>query len=227
MSTTIRVIPLEQLVPHLDNANRMSRGNLEKLVRNIERSGRYEPVIVRPCPGRRGFFQIINGNQRCEALRRLGRTAVDAVVWNVDDEQTDVLLATLNRLGGRDVLEKKQTLLTRLAKRIPIRKLARLLPQTLGQIERLTASGRPAPTRERANSFAVPIVFFVDPAQQQEIEEALSLGGELPETGNRAGKRAAALTQMARHFLDRRLASDPETASAGARSNGERPADRS
>ncbi len=228
MSTTIRAIPLDRLVPHPDNPNRMSRGNLEKLVRNIERSGRYEPITVRPCPGRRGYFEIINGSHRCEALRRLGRSTVEAVVWDVDDEQTDILVATLNRLGGRDILERKQALLTRLARRIPARKLARLLPQTLGQIERLTASGRPAPTRARADSFAIPMVFFVDPAQQHAIEEALSLGGELPGVANRAGKRAAALTQMARHFLDHRLACDPETTSAGARISGEhRPIGRS
>ncbi len=226
MSATIRHIPLDRLLPHPDSVNRMSRGNLDKLVRNIERSGRYEPIVVRPCPARRGCFQILNGNHRCEALRRLGRTAVDAVVWDVDDEQTDIFLATLNRLGGRDVLETKQNLLKRLARRVPVRKLARLLPQTRGQIERLTASGRPTPPRARADSFAVPMVFFVDPAQQRAIEEALSLGDALPEAGTRASKRAAALAQMARQFLDRRLTGDPKTTSAEARSDGERPADR-
>lgn len=227
MSTTIKHIPLDHLTPHPDSANRMSRANLDKLVRNIERTGRYEPIVVRPCPGRRGFFQILNGNHRCEALRRLGRSGVEAVVWDVDDEQADILLATLNRLGGRDVLEKKQGLLKRLASRVPVRKLARMLPQTRGQIERLTASARPAPTRAKADSFAVPMVFFVDPAQQRAIEEALSMGDGPSEAGTRVSKRAAALTQMARLFLDRRPACDPQTASAGARSSGERPADRS
>lgn len=226
MSTSIRSIPLDRLLPHPDSVNRMSRGNLDKLVRNIERSGRYEPIVVRPCPDRRGFFQILNGNHRCEALRRLGRTAVDAVVWDVDDEQADILLATLNRLGGRDVLERKQGLLKRLASRVPVRKLARLLPQTRGQIERLTASGQPAPPRAKADSFAVPMVFFVNPAQQRAIEEALSLGEEPPEAGTRVSKRAAALTQMARLFLDRRAGCDPQTTAVGARFSGERPADR-
>ncbi len=201
MSTTIRAIPLDRLVPHPDNANGMSRGNLEKLVRNIERNGRYEPILVRPCPGRRGYFQIINGHHRLEALRRLGRTAVEAIVWDVDDEQTDILLATLNRLGGRDILEKKQNLLMRLTRRIPIRKLARLLPQTLGQIERLTASNRPAPTRAKADSFAIPMVFFVDNRQQRGIEEALAAAEGSSQGQTRAARRAEALTQIATRFL--------------------------
>jgi ParB/RepB/Spo0J family partition protein len=204
MSTAIQHVAMDRLVPHPDNPNRMSRGNLDKLVRNIERSGRYEPLVVRPCPGRQGFFQVLNGHRRCEALRRLGHTRVEALVWDVDDEQADILLATLNRLGGRDILENKLTLLRRLRSRIPARKLARLLPQTFGQIERLTAS-KPLSqaTARKARAFANPMVFFVDDGQQRRIEEALSAADGLPDAGSRAARRAAALTQIAAQFLAR------------------------
>jgi hypothetical protein len=211
MSTRIRQIALDRLVAHPDNPSRMSRASFEKLVRNIERTGRYEPLVVRPCPGRRCFFQIINGHHRCEALRRLGHRTAEVIVWTVDDEQTDILLATLNRLNGRDTLDKKVALLRRLNSRIPTRKLARLLPQTLGQIERLT-SARPLPQslRKKAELFATPMVFFVDAGQQQRIEEAISaaLGegaSQRPDaqrpSGPRAGKRAAALARIAACFL--------------------------
>jgi len=204
MRTTIKSIALEQLVPHPDNANRMSRTNVEKLVRNIERTGRYEPLVVRPCPGRDGFFQILNGRHRCEALRRLGRTAAEVVVWDVDDEQADILLATLNRLGGRDVLEKKLAVLRRLTRRIPARKLARLLPQTLGQIERLTASQPLSQaTAGKAGAFAKALVFFVDDGQQHGIEEALSAADRSTDGRGRATRRAAALAEIAAQFLAR------------------------
>ena len=146
MSTKISHIPLDKLVPHPGNPNRMSRANFEKLVRNIERTGRYEPLVVRPCPGQRGFFQIINGHHRCEALRRLGHETAEAVVWNVDDEQTDILLATLNRLQGRDTLDKKLALLRRLSVALEIRQLAQLLPQTRGQLDRLVHAKPLAPS---------------------------------------------------------------------------------
>ncbi len=210
MSSAIRRISLDRLVPHPDNPNRMSRTNFEKLVRNIERTGRYEPLVVRPCPGRKGFFQILNGHHRCEALRKLGHRAADTVVWKVDEEQADILVATLNRLGGRDSLDRKLALLRRLSARIPIRKLARLLPQTLGQLTRLTTSGPPVPARSADDSFAIPMVFFVDPAQQRAIEEALCLGSLPSEAGTRAAKRAAALTRVARQFLDRQGGRDRE-----------------
>ena len=198
MNTVIKRIPLDRLVPHPDNPNRMSRTNFAKLVRNMDRTGRYEPLVVRPCPNRRGFFQIINGHRRCEALHKLGRTIAQVVVWNVNDEQTDVLVATLNRLGGRDTLDKKLTLLRRLCQRIPTRKLARLLPQTLGQIERLVSAGSgAAPVRKDVDRFAIPIVFFVDGEQQRKIEDAIATVAPSCEGQTRAARRAAALTQMA------------------------------
>ena len=204
ISTTIRPISLERLVPHPGNPNRMSRANLGKLARTIELTGRYEPLVVRPCPGRRGFFQIINGHHRCEALRALGHKTAEAVVWNVDDEQTDLLLATLNRLHGRDTLEKKQALLRRLSGATAVRKLAKLLPHTHGQLERLVSRQPPARAKPRpAGAFAIPLVFFVDPAQEHAIEEALAracagLSGDQP----RAARRAMALTSIAKSFLD-------------------------
>ena len=37
-----------------------------------------------------------------EALRRLGRASARCEVWAVDDDEAMLLLATLNRLQGRD-----------------------------------------------------------------------------------------------------------------------------
>jgi len=206
MNTRIRRISLDRLVPHPDHPNRMSRATFEKLVRNIERAGRYEPLVVRPCPGRRGFFQIINGHHRCEALRTLGHKAAEVVVWKVNDEQTDLLLATLNRLGGRDTLDRKLALLRRLSVALALRTLAQLLPQTRGQLERLVnARGPEQPTARGSRAFATPIVFFADEAQERLVTEALAQAAVgLPEGLTRAGRRAAALARLARRFLDRR-----------------------
>ncbi len=204
VTNRIRRIPLDRLVPHPGNPNRMSRANFNKLMHNIERTGRYEPLVVRPGPGRRNFFQIINGHHRSEALRRLGHETADAVVWKVDDEQADILLATLNRLNGRDVLDSKLALLRRLHKQIPTRKLAKLLPQTRGQLERLIST-RPlsAAMRRKAETFAIPLVFMVDANQQHAIEEALSLAPAASKKQTRAAGRAAALAHMANSFIER------------------------
>jgi len=210
MKSKIRHIPLEKLIPHPDNPNRMSRANFGKLMRHIKRNEYYEPLVVRRHPTEAGCFQIINGHHRCAALKKLGHQTAQAVVWDVDDEQADILLTTLNRLGGRDILEKKLEILRRLSSRRSARELAKLLPQTKGQLERLTVPQSLTTTiRPKANVFAKPLVFFVSSAQEKAIEQALSTASVDPEATTRATRRAAALTQVAQASIETRAPATP------------------
>jgi len=219
MTNSIQSIALDKLDFHPDNPNRQSKVNFGKLVRNIERTGRYEPLIVRPCPGKADYFQIINGYHRCQALAKLGYKTADCIVWDIDDEETDILLATLNRLGGSDELAKKLKLLERLSKRTEANILARILPQTRSQIERLNSmlnarysmldACKSEVENRKSKAFANSLVFFVNDKQQEQIEKAMSLvesAGRLTaepkaEMTN-AAKRAAALTHIAGYFLN-------------------------
>jgi len=203
MTNQIQSIAIDKFIAHPGNPNRMSRANFAKLVRNIERTGRYEPLVVRPCPDKAGYFQIINGYHRCQALAQLGYKNADAIVWDIDDEQADILLATLNRLSGSDVLDKKLKLLKRLNERWSTRELARLLPQTTKQIERLTNLKIPnTPAKINANCFANPMVFFVYDKQQQMIEKALLLAEQNLNQTTKAAKKAIALTHIAQFYLN-------------------------
>ena len=71
---TIKTIVLSKLIAHPDNPNVMSDSTFRKLVRNIERTGLYEPIVVRPHPDEKDHsatadkFQIINGHHRVKAL---------------------------------------------------------------------------------------------------------------------------------------------------------------
>lgn len=202
MKSKIRHIPLEKLIPHSENPNRMSRANFGKLMRHIKRTECYEPLVVRRHPQQRGCFQIINGHHRCAALKKLNHTTAQAVVWDVSDEQTDILLATLNRLGGRDMLDRKLAILRRLSAKHPSRELAKLLPQTKGQLERLTGRAPLARAlRQKTDAFAIPVVFFVNHAQQAVIEKALSQAATESTAKTRAAKRAAALADITRQYV--------------------------
>jgi hypothetical protein len=137
------------------------------------------------------------------ALAKLGYKAADTIVWDIDDEQTDILLATLNRLGGSDELAKKLKLLKRLNKKLATGELAKLLPQTKKQIERLTNLRMPSvPTKTDAKCFSNPLVFFVNDTQQETIENALSLADENKNEKTKAAKRTAALTHIAQYFVN-------------------------
>jgi ParB/RepB/Spo0J family partition protein len=202
MRNTIQSVTLDKLIAHPDNPNRQSKSNFAKLVRNIERSGRYEPIVVRPHPEQNDCFQIINGHHRYKALAKLGYKTADCVVWDVDNKQTDILLATLNRLSGSDELGKKLALLKRLNSKINCVQLSKLLPQTAKQIERLTCFKIPRePAKANEKTFANPLVFFANDSQQQTIEQAISLTIEPGSEMSRAAKRSAALVQIAKFFI--------------------------
>lgn len=217
MTNSIQSIALDKLDFHPDNPNKQSRVNFAKLVRNIDRTGRYEPLVVRPSPKKVGRFQIINGHHRCHALVRLGCETADCIIWDVNDEEADILLATLNRLGGSDQLGKKLKLLKRLNNKMATGQLAKLLPQTARQIERLNNLKKPgAPAKISAKCFVNPLVFFVNDTQQQQIEKALSLVEEPKVKMTKAAKRAAALAHIAQIFFNRKILN------LGVSSNGQK-----
>src|SRR5262245_14781034 len=134
-------IPLDQLDSHPDNANVMPAALFRKLVRHIETGGRYPPLIVRPAPDssdvvqnvshdvshdhhRTPRYQILDGHHRAKALRQLGRESAECMVWDVDDEQADLLLLTLNRLHGEDDPQRRGALLERAARSLDLKSLA-------------------------------------------------------------------------------------------------------
>lgn len=203
MTNSIHSIPLEKLIAHPENPNRMSRTNFLKLARNIEQTGLYEPLIVRHAPEDHDNFQIINGHHRRKALAKLGYQTADCVVWDVDDKQTDILLVTLNRLSGSDILAKKLVLLKKLNEKFDNSQLAKLLPQTARQLEHLVNLKMPdQPMRINTALFASPMVFFVNDQQRQQIEEAASLAIEPDPKKTKAEKNAAALTEIAKYFVN-------------------------
>jgi len=214
MLNKVQSIALDKLVAHPDNPNRMSKAKFAKLVRNIEKTGRYEPLVVRPCPRKPDCFQIINGHHRCRVLRELGYKTAEALVWDVNDQDTDILLATLNRLAGSDVLDKKLALLKRLNKSAfdgRTAKLAKLLPQTANQIKRLTGlaiSDCRMAVENRKSQILNPLVFFLNDEQQEVVAKALSAEmSEVEENRAKAVKNAAALTYIAQEFINARRVS--------------------
>jgi hypothetical protein len=239
MTQQIQSIPLGKLVEHPDNPNRMSEGTFKKLVRNIELTGRYEPIIVRlkkskstdsersnssivhhqssiAPRGRKdearetkqnskniNQYEIINGHHRVEALKQLGYETADCLIWDVDDHEAGILLATLNRLGGTDALEKKLALLKKLNQRMHSRQLAKLLPQTSKQIERLTSLKLPSvPAKMIQDALLKPVTFFVNSDQHKTIRRGLSLAEQGINIQSKAKRNAAALTRIAESLLN-------------------------
>lgn len=198
----VRVL-LDQLHPHPANANRMSEERLDKLARNLEREGRYPPLVARPHPDRVGEWQLLDGHQRVEVLRRLGHR--DAVVfpWPCDDATALILLATINRLEGEDVPAKRAELLADLTGLMPAEALAQLLPEDARAIEEtlsLLALDTDALLGDLARAAAVSaaaapraLTFAVSPEDEAVIERALAIAVGGLDGLNRRGRAIAAI----------------------------------
>lgn len=202
MGNSVKLIALDKLIEHPDNPNHMSGAAFGKLIGNIKKTGLYEPLIVRPHPQKEGYFQIINGHHRCRALGELGYKEAEAIVWDVDDRQSQILLMSLNRLAGADVLEKKLALLRKLCEQMDSKKLAKFLPHTPGQIEKLISLKLPdRPVGMNPQSLATSLVFFLSRSQLRKIERAINKASVNYVKTGRAKGRAIALEQLAEYFL--------------------------
>lgn len=180
-------VALERLHPHPANPNVMDAVALEKLVRNIDRSGRYPPLVVRPHPGRAGDYQILDGQHRVEALGRLGHREALCFPWPCDDATALMLLATLNRLHGEDLPYRRAALLDELQRLVPREVMESLLPEDAGTIdatlslldvdrERLLDDLVRA--AEREGSAGVRLVSFaLAPEVEALVERAVALAG--------------------------------------------------
>jgi len=195
-------IRLEKLLAHPANPNVMSAVYLEKLERQIGEHGQYEPLVVRVHPRAADCYELINGHHRKMVLERLGHVEADCVVWEVSDEQTLLLLATLNRLTGQDDVRKRAQLMERLGRRFDKEALLARLPETRERLEKLLAVARPAELKRPGVLEELPIAmtFFVNKAQKALIEKGLrqveaTVGGDAGDGKLSRGDLLATLAQ--------------------------------
>jgi len=179
-----RDIPLNDLAPHPRNSNVMPEALLSKLKAHIHDTGHYPPLIVRPHPPSAITdppFQLLDGHHRAVALRALGHTAARCEVWDVDDDEALVLLATLNRLEGRDDPKKRAALVAELHTRVDFAALVGRLPEDGDAVRKLLELAEPpkAPAPPTPlDAMPVAVHFFLLPPQKRELDARLeAIGG--------------------------------------------------
>src|SRR6266702_8923117 len=203
-----RMVLLDDLRPHPLNSNVMPEDLREKLKAHIKRTGRYPFLVVRPHPDEPDKYQVLDGHHRVAVLRDLGHTEARCDVWQVDDREAKLLLATLNRLQGQDLPIRRAELLHELLGEMNLDDLAGLLPETDKQLEELhsllqfPAEEIAALLEEQAEEAekVLPRVmsFVVTPEQEQLIEQAVELASDGTPGRDR---KAKGLTNLAKHFL--------------------------
>jgi len=206
MDSVLQDIPIDRLAPHPENSNHMTAEMLGKLRRHIERSGKYEPLTVRPHPSVRGKYEVLNGHNRLRVLRAIGHDSACCVVWDVDDDQARLYLATLNRLAGSDIPERRALLLEGLLGTFDVAELSALLPDDRRQLEELERLSRLEPedlvaggdSEKHESHLPVILDFVLEEAEAKEVNLALDMI-RASEKEDISG--SAALVRLARFYL--------------------------
>ena len=182
-----RPLPIDLLDDHPANSNVMPKALVEKLANEIKRTGLYPPVIVRSVGER---YQVLDGHHRVAVLRGLGHEEVQAVVWQADDEQALLLLASLNRLSGSDDPRKRASLIAQLNQSLDLSELAQRLPEDREKVRKLLElhAAPPSPKAPTPlDALPVSVHFFMLPKQRSAVERRLKEQG---------GTREAALLSL-------------------------------
>ena len=132
----VRELPLDRLEPNPWNPNRMSRENLARLRRELER-GFLAPLLVRPLPA--GRFQIVDGEHRFRLARELGLAAVPCAVKDLSLREAKIKTLQLNGLRGENDPTLLARLLDDLRADLSPQKLAQLLPWSAAEIEAMVS----------------------------------------------------------------------------------------
>jgi ParB family chromosome partitioning protein len=203
------MVPLDDLLPHPLNSNVMPEDMQAKLRAHIKRTGRYPFLVVRPYPEESGKYQVLDGHHRVAILRELGHAEARCDVWNVDDREAKLLLATLNRLQGQDLPIRRAHLLHELLGEMSLDDLAGLLPETDKQIEELhallefPAEEIAAQLEEQAaqDEKVLPriMTFVVTPEQEDVIDRAVEMASDGTPGRDR---KAKGLANLAQRFLE-------------------------
>jgi hypothetical protein len=201
----IQEIPVKLVLEHPENSNYMDALTSQKLRHHIECTGRYEPLIVRPHPSEKDLYQVINGHNRLRALKALEHQIANCLVWHIDDTQTRLYLATLNRLSGNDTPERRAMLIENLLGSFSKDELLSLIPENEKQIEalrQLTHIELDESSQKDiiAKHMQVPVIvtFMLEEPEAKELDLALDL---IVNTDEGILPRSKALVTLARSYL--------------------------
>lgn len=181
-------LPIDRIVPHPQNPNRMNDEQRAKLRRNIGGTGYYPPVIVRTLEvsdefselASEGMYQILDGEHRWLDQKDEGAEEIEVRVWKgITDARAIVLLGTLNRLHGTDDPAKRRALLRRIHDEEPdYEAIASILPETEKQIRKMIEEDRgrevgEAQQRAAELSAQEAVTIFASPSQASSIRSAI------------------------------------------------------
>jgi len=99
LTTNIHIAELELGV--FTPRKQFSQSYIDELAESIRREGQLKPILVRLHPSEPDKYQVIDGEHRARALRKLSESVVRAEVRKQSDEEAFFLAMRINQIHGK------------------------------------------------------------------------------------------------------------------------------
>jgi ParB family chromosome partitioning protein len=99
LTTNIRLAMLETGI--FSPRKTFSRRYIDELAEDIEKEGQLKPIMVRPHPEKPNVYQVIDGEHRVRAFKKLRRSLIRAEVRALNDEEAFFLAMRVNQMHGK------------------------------------------------------------------------------------------------------------------------------
>jgi ParB/RepB/Spo0J family partition protein len=184
----------------------MDDARFEKLKRYLEREKFLTPIVVRPLGP--DEYEIVGGEHRWRAAKELGHSHIPCAIVELNDRQARIASINLNELSGAPAPDLLAQLVHELSRDTHLSDLATWLPYDEDELEDLQdllrvpdgLEAELAAEAERMERERPRILSFaLSPEQAEVVEEAITHA--LDDVAGTS--RGAALTQMARVYLER------------------------
>ncbi len=107
-TTNIRIAELELGV--FTPRKQFSLSYIEELAESIRREGQLKPILVRLHPKEPDKYQVVDGEHRTRALKKLGETLARAEVRKLSDEEAFILAMRINQMHGKRLEEIEEAI---------------------------------------------------------------------------------------------------------------------
>lgn len=133
-------IPIDKLVPATWNYKKDDEYIAKSLVNNLKSNGQIENIIIREL--KTGFYEIVNGNHRYQAMLQINQDVVICYVYNegeLSDAQAKRIAIETNETAFENDVIKLAALLQEISEETALDELEKTMPYNLKEMENLVA----------------------------------------------------------------------------------------
>jgi len=133
METSIITVPVAKLVSSTDRKYG-GEGNIETLAQSIKEIGIIHPMAVKEIADKKGYYRVIAGRRRYEAVKSLGWKIVDVKLYEDDANEESIALAENVNRDDMHPLDEAETFRRQLDRGMDVEEIAKYYSRSISGI---------------------------------------------------------------------------------------------